>query len=275
MFHEIFPQKLDIAYKPRAARDNDFVVIVREGKIVVLRDKEQISLPLANSFEEKQLQFLFFIDDKAFFLFVGDAQKVSLEKSQEIVIRELRNEKPMWIAYAATLAFRLSEWYKSSCFCGKCGAKNVHSKNERAMVCSKCGFTVYPTIAPSVIVLIKNGNKTLLTKYQSSHSVYRRYALVAGYVESGETPEEAVRREVMEEVGLKVKNICYYKSQPWPLSGALLLGYICELDGDEAINLDYNELSVAEWVLREDMPDRSDDVSLTSELMELFRNGKA
>ena len=96
----------------------------------------------------------------------------------------------------------------------------------------------------------------------------------AGYVETGESPEETVQREVFEEVGLKVKNIKYYKSQPWPLSGALLLGYVCDLDGSDKIRLDENELEIAEWLEREELPDRSNDVSLTSELIEMFRTGK-
>ena len=83
---------------------------------------------------------------------------------------------------------------------------------ERSMVCTDCGHTEYPKICPAVIVAIRNGDKLLMSRY--ARGTYRRYALIAGYVEVGETFEECVRREVMEEVGLKVKNIRYYKSQP-------------------------------------------------------------
>ncbi len=136
---------------------------------------------------------------------------------------------------------------------------------------SVCHSVVYPEIAPSVIVAVKNKNKLLLTKYQASHSPYRHYSLIAGYVETGETAEDTVRREVMEEVGLKVKNIRYYKSQPWPFSGALLLGYFCDLDGDDKITREEQELEEAIWVEREQLEERSNDISLTGEMMEQFR----
>ena len=130
-------------------------------------------------------------------------------------------------------------------------------------------------ICPSVIVAVRNRDRLLLTRYQASHSPYRNYALVAGYVETGETAEDTVRREVMEEVGLKVKNITYYKSQPWPFSGAFLMGFFCDVDGEDTIFLEEEELSEAVWMKREDLPDRSGDVSLTSEMMEQFRLGLA
>jgi NAD+ diphosphatase len=149
-----------------------------------------------------------------------------------------------------------------------------HSGTERALLCPSCRNLVYPAIAPSVIVAVMHGDRLLLTRYQASHSSYRNYALVAGYVETGETVENTVRREVMEEVGLKVKNIRYYKSQPWPFSGALLMGFFCEADGDDAIVLDESELEEAVWMERGQLPDRSDDVSLTSEMMECVRLGK-
>lgn len=296
MFHEIAPHKLDIFYAPTEAKPDDYVVAVSSGYVLVKDSEDGIDLPTVSEFKQSEmlrslsdeanadsLRFLFRIDDRAFFLaastgcdaFAGDSEESTTPLVlRRIYIRDLRTLKPMWKAYAATLGFRLSEWYKGSQFCGRCGHKNVHSDRERAMVCPSCGNTVYPTISPSVIVLIRNGNKALLTKYAASHSAFRHYALVAGYVESGETPEETVHREVFEEVGLHVKNVTYYKSQPWPLSGALLLGYVCDLDGDETITIDESELSVGEWIAREDMPDRSNDISLTSELMEMFRTGK-
>lgn len=98
-----------------------------------------------------------------------------------------------------------------------------------------------------------------------------RYALIAGFAEVGETIEDTVRREVMEEVGLKVKNIRYYKSQPWPFSDTLLLGFFCELDGEEGITLDHMELSEARWVARGEMETEDDGISLTYEMMEYFK----
>ena len=99
------------------------------------------------------------------------------------------------------------------------------------------------------------------------------YALIAGFTEIGETLEETVQREVMEEVGLKVKNIRYYKSQPWSFSSTLLCGFFCEVDGDTDITLGTEELSVGEWFEREDIPLEDDGISLTREMIGVFKIG--
>ena len=99
------------------------------------------------------------------------------------------------------------------------------------------------------------------------------YALIAGFTEIGETLEETVQREVMEEVGLKVKNIRYYKSQPWSFSSTLLCGFFCEVGGDTEITLDTEELSVGEWFDRDNIPVEDDGVSLTREMIGVFKIG--
>ena len=119
-----------------------------------------------------------------------------------------------------------------------------------------------------MIVAVTNGNKILLTKYAGRE--YKQYALIAGFSEIGETAEETVSREVMEETGLRVKNIRYYKSQPWGIDGNLLFGYFAQLDGSDSISLDRNELSVAEWAEREELEGMDDSFSLTREMMRVF-----
>ena len=142
---------------------------------------------------------------------------------------------------------------------------------ERAMICSNCGNIEYPTISPAIITAITNGDKLLLTKYAGGS--YRNWALVAGFVEVGETFKGAVRREVMEEVGLNVKNISYYKSQPWSFSDSAMIGFFAELDGDDTICLEENELATAEWFSREDIPELPSDISIAQEMMMYFKNG--
>lgn len=135
--------------------------------------------------------------------------------------------------------------------------------------CPCCQNQVFPKIAPAVIVGVTDGRKILMTKYANRE--YKRYALIAGFTEIGETAEETVKREVEEEVGLHVKNIRYYKSQPWGFDSNLLLGYFCELEEHEAIHLDKNELSTAEWIDYADIPDDPEGLSLTREMMVFFR----
>ncbi|MBQ3132176.1 MAG: NUDIX domain-containing protein, partial [Clostridia bacterium] len=140
------------------------------------------------------------------------------------------------------------------------------------MRCPACGNMIFPRIAPAVIIGLVDGDRILMSQYANRN--YNRYALLAGFIEIGETAEEAVAREVMEEVGLKVKNIRYYKSQPWGIAGNLSLGYFCDLDGSDEIHLDENELSMAGWYSREDFPAEDDGISLTREMMRLFAEGK-
>ena len=123
-----------------------------------------------------------------------------------------------------------------------------------------------------VIVAVTNGDKLLLTRY--ANRPFRGYALIAGFVEIGETLEDTVHREVMEEVGVRVKNLRYYKNQPWAFTDTLLTGFYCELDGDPDITLDHNELCEGVWLSREEIPSRENDVSLTAEMIERFRLGK-
>ena len=147
-----------------------------------------------------------------------------------------------------------------------------HDAVERAMYCPACGSKVYPRINPAVIIGVTNGDRLLLTKYKTG---FAHNALVAGFTEFGETLEQTVAREVMEEVGLRVKHIRYYKSQPWGVAADILTGFFCQVDGDDAIRMDASELKSAEWVRREDIVLQPNDYSLTNEMMRLFKENKA
>lgn len=130
---------------------------------------------------------------------------------------------------------------------------------------------MYPKISPAVIVGVYSGNRLLLTKYAGREHV--RHALIAGFAEIGESLEQTVHREVAEEVGLKVKNLKFYKSQPWPFTDTLLAGFYAELDGDDTITLEENELALGIWVERENIPvEDALQMSLTSEMIAAFKN---
>ena len=131
---------------------------------------------------------------------------------------------------------------------------------------------MYTQICPAVIVAVRHGNKLLVSKYAGRE--YTKAALLAGFPEIGETIEQTVHREVMEEVGIHVKNLQFYKSQPWCFTDTLLFGFFCDLDGDDTLRVDYNELATAQWVEREDLPDDPEKASLTMEMMTLFKQGK-
>ncbi|MCD8104186.1 MAG: NAD(+) diphosphatase [Lachnospiraceae bacterium] len=186
-------------------------------------------------------------------------------------IERMRTVGPKEAAFAGVTGLQLYGWYQSRRFCPACGKHMVHSEKERMMHCPSCGQMEYPKICPAVIVAVTNGDRILLTKYAGRS--FRNYALIAGFAEIGETLEETVEREVMEEVGLRVKNIRYYKSQPWSFTDTLLTGFFAEVDRDTHIQMDENELSVAKWCTREEVPE-DDGVSLTREMMGVFKSGR-
>lgn len=215
--------------------------------------------------------YLFSVDDEDYFL-TDITEQVKIGNFAFYKMFDVRAMQPKEKVFAAATAWHLFVWYRDNQFCGRCGEKLVHSDALRMMQCPCCNNQVFPKIAPAVIVGVVNGDKILMTKYAGRE--YKRYALIAGFTEIGETAEETVKREVLEEVGLSVKNIRYYKSQPWGFDSNLLLGYFCELETEDEIRLDEEELSLAEWVDYHDIPDVKEKLSLTHEMMTYFKDGK-
>lgn len=200
-----------------------------------------------------------------------------LEEWNYVPVRSLRNRNVPEDCFAAATAYHLYVWYRDNRFCGRCAHRLTADGMERMLRCPVCGNMVYPKIAPAVIIGLVDADRILVSRY--ANRSYRKYALLAGFTEIGETAEDTVRREVMEEVGLKVRDIVYYKSQPWGFDSNLLMGFFARLEGGDTIRLDREELAVAEWVSRKD--DRiwellqDDGVSLTREMMGFFhRNGE-
>jgi len=187
-------------------------------------------------------------------------------------VRTFRTLLPMEDGAMLNAAYHLAVWYHQHRFCGACGHTLHPAPVERALTCGHCGLTIYPSILPAVIVAIVDGDRMLLAR--NAHSVWHHYSLIAGYMEVGETAEQAVRREVLEEVGLHVKNIRYTASQPWGFSQSLMLGFIAELDGAAEITLQESELSEAYWFSRDELPANDSTASIAFELMERFRRGE-
>lgn len=281
MIQEIYPHKLHNEFNPMAVPAyEDIVLNISCGKLLVQAedyDNDSLVFPQVKHFEmipKDRFIFLFVIDDTKYFLVSAMFEESLIPKGFCYVEeRSLRKEgmEPKEQVFAAITGKHLSDWYRDTRFCGRCGAKMIHSKKERAMTCEGCHYTAYPRIMPAVIVGVINGDRILLTKYKTGFS---HNALVAGFIEIGETVEETVAREVMEETGLRVKNIRYYKSQPWGSANDILLGFYCDVDGDDTITMDNEELKYAEWVKREDIILQPGHFSLTNEMMSRFKTGQ-
>lgn len=279
MIQDIAPHRYHVDYRPRTPRDFDVLLIYRENQILASFQDGEICYPSVKDVREvfpeitEKAKFLFRIDHQDYYeLRKPPVDAFDRWKYEGTAV--LREARPMWRAFAGITGYQIHCWYSDTKFCGRCGTRMRPQGRERAMECPSCGKVSYPTIAPSVIVAVTDESRLLLTRYAAGHSSYKKYALVAGYAEVGETLEETVRREVMEEVGLRVKNIRYYKSQPWAFTGTLLVGFFCDVDGDTDVRLDEEELCEAAWFEREDIPVNDSKISLTNEMIEYFRNGK-
>ena len=277
MIQDIFPSKFNNHFENFEPEQTDFAFLFSEGKVLVRynQDSKTLTFPTCGDFTGQNLSatYLFSIDNQKYFLIPDGAElPAGLQDFSFYTPRQLR-DMPLSSKvdiFAVFSAYHLWKWYDDNKFCGHCGHALEHDTVERALFCPECKTKIYPRINPAVIIGIIKGDKILITKYRTG---YAHSALVAGFTEFGETLEQTVEREVMEEVGLKVKNIRYYKSQPWALAQDLLAGFFCEVDGDDKIKMDEGELKYAEWVGREEIELQPNDYSLTNEMMKMFKSG--
>lgn len=279
MIQEIAPHQLRNEYLPQAKPSVGDPVFYVRGQDVAVRhvDEDSFDVPRVGSegVSSSGLTFLFALDGTSCWLAPSQGAAQPPEPYELVHNRILRMEcrGPRELMYAAYTAVHLADWYAKSRFCGACGHAMEHHDSQRAMRCPSCGNLVFPRINPAVIVCVCDPahNKIVLTRYAAGryHAID---ALVAGFVEIGETVEDCVRREVREELGLEVKNIRYYRSQPWGVAGDVLCGYWCDVDGDPTIHKDDDELGRAAWASPSQIAGQPDDFSLTNEMMCLWRD---
>lgn len=276
MIQDIEPRIFHNKFHNKSAEPHDLFLAYDGDRVLVREARDKLWYPSFVDFaaEYPQLianaQFLFTIDQINYFL-VEQKGLDSVAGWIYVTTGRFRTESKYWRSFAGAVGWQLNRWYDNHRFCSRCAKPMIHSETERMLSCAACGLQKYPTISPCVIVGVHQGYRLLLTQYAGRE--YTRYALVAGFVEIGESLEQAACREVQEEVGVKVKNLEFYKSQPWPFSDSILAGFYAELDGDDTITLDEDELSLGIWMNREDIPPETMKFSLTGEMMEAFRTG--
>lgn len=211
MIQDIYPHRYHNEYRPCAPRPDSILLFYDEECVLAAMPDEKLQFPQfrhlgANAAAvAENAVYLFSIDDLAYFLTL-DRPKLNPQDAEHFSMHPVsifRTAKPLAQAFAGITGSQLKNWYDTSRYCGRCGSELKQDKKERMLRCPVCGHTVYPKISPAVIVGVKDGDRLLLTKY--SGRAYKRYALIAGFNEIGESIEDTVRREVMEEVGLKVK----------------------------------------------------------------------
>lgn len=165
-------------------------------------------------------------------------------------------------------AIQIMNWDKSHQFCGKCGTPTETMSHKMAKKCPVCGFMSFTRLSPAVITAIIKEGKILMAKHSYGHK-NNRYSLIAGFVEPGETLEEGLQREVREEVGVKVKNIKYFGSQPWPFPHSLMVGFTAEYKSGK-IQVDGDEILEAKWFAADEVTPPPSKMSISSELIDWF-----
>lgn len=189
-----------------------------------------------------------------------------------IGLRELGSHVETEEWHLAGRAVQLVEWARTSRYCGRCGSPTAPSPRERALRCPVCELRLYPVIAPAVIVLVQRGNEVLLGRNGRFRG--RTHSVFAGFVEPGETFEEAVRREVLEEVGVQLGEVTYVASQPWPFPHSLMVGFRAEWAGGD-VRPDGDEIIEAGWFTPDSLPDLPPPLSIARRLIEDWRRDVA
>jgi NAD+ diphosphatase len=164
-------------------------------------------------------------------------------------------------------AIQIMDWDRTHQFCGRCGTPTQNSGNEFSKKCPACGLTAYPRISPAIIVLIEQDNKLLLSR--SPHFPKGMFSVQAGFVEPGENLEQAVEREIFEEVGIRIKDVAYFGSQPWPFPNSLMIGFTAKYAGGE-LTIDKTEIEEAAWFTADSMPAIPPPLSIARKLIDHF-----
>lgn len=172
----------------------------------------------------------------------------------------------------AGLAFQVMEWDRTHQYCGHCGTQTVPVSGKRAKLCPNCSLISYPRLSPAVIVLVERGTEILLAR--AHHFPANLYSILAGFVEPGESLEDTIIREIYEEARIKVKDIRYFGSQPWPYPNSLMIGFTATYASGE-IQIDETELADAAWFNKHNLPLIPPKLSIARKLIDWFVEGKS
>src|SRR5215831_13956837 len=184
-------------------------------------------------------------------------------------LRALFGRLPEDLYAVAGRAVQILLWDKTHRFCGRCGQPTVNAPAERAKLCPQCGLLSFPRLSPAVIMLIQRGEDELLLARNRGFAE-GFYSVLAGFVEPGESLEEAVAREVREEVGLEIRDIRYFGSQPWPFPHQLMIGFTAHYASGE-MSLQADEIVEANWYSRRgELPRLPGKLSIARRLIDWF-----
>jgi NAD+ diphosphatase len=244
----------------------------REDKLLVEEKDRIITIPFIRDLTDLNLepirkQYLGELDGSPCYSVELVEDAVSPKGMQFLGLRKLFERTGEDLFGIAGKAFQIVNWDRNHQYCGRCGAPNETKSDERAKVCPRCGMLHYPRLSPAIIVAVINDNQILLAHADRFLSGF--YSVLAGFVEPGEAFEECVKREVKEEVGIMVKNIRYFGSQPWPFPNSLMVGFTADYDSGK-ISIDGIEIKDAGWFKANDLPRIPGKISIARRLIDWF-----
>jgi NAD+ diphosphatase len=231
----------------------DYWLVFKGNKILCSEDKVQFTIREINEISKN------FMRSQFLELTEGSSYCVAELRQDAVVpggmsfnnLRQLLGLIPNHLFLLAGKAYQILHWDRTHQYCGCCGAQTENKTDERAKICNSCGYINYPRISPAVIVAVTKGSEILLAQGIRFKGGF--YSVLAGFVEPGETFEECVQREIEEEVGIKVKNIKYFASQPWPFPDSLMVGFTAEYASGQII-IDKKEICDANWFTVDSLP---------------------
>ena len=240
----------------KESKSNDLYFTFFKGSILIKKEKNTSNIPVYDEIKKLNIHYgdefllgefrgksCFVIEVSSEIKFPDNFELIPLSQIGTLIDEEL--------FLIAGRANQILNWDNTHRFCGKCGSKTENKKNEMAKVCPKCNHVMYPVICPAIIVGVIKGDKILLAHNKAFKN--NMYSLIAGFVEAGEDLKSTVKREVFEEVGIKIKNIKYYKSSPWSFPNSLMIGFFAEYESGE-IKVDGNEILHANWYTKDNFP---------------------
>jgi NAD+ diphosphatase len=264
-------------YKPSAAyehvkEDYGYWFVFGQNKLLVGIAEDRLSLPLIKDLAELKLnpvrkQYLGTLQGHPCYSAEVESDTAAPQGMSFRDLRSLYGALDEDTFLLAGKAVQIVAWDQTHQYCGRCGQKTVTLEGERAKKCPSCGLISYPRLAPAVIIAVIKERQILLTHYATIRGNW--HSIIAGFVEPGETLEECVNREILEEVGLKVKNIKYFGSQPWPFPNSLMIGFTAEYESGEIV-VDGKEISEAAWFSAAKLPEIPPKISIARELIDWF-----
>jgi NAD+ diphosphatase len=263
--------------KPAEDREEPFFFLFRENELLVKGDEDGTCIPRAGDLHEgdirvKESMFLGMLDGIS--CYVGQVEDHDVNgavtpqgKMFFSGLRPLLGQFEDELFRVAGTAFQVINWDRTHRYCGQCGDLMGLKSDERAKVCPRCGLVNFPRISPAIIIAIVKDERILLAK--ANRFPAGLYSVLAGFVEPGENLEECARREVREEVGIRIKDIKYFGSQPWPFPHSLMLGFTARYAGG-ALRIDPAEIAEAGWFAKDDLPKIPPFGTIARELIEWF-----